>query len=363
MNIFSLNLLLLFYLYQFACVIEHVNATNEPNKREQTLYEILNTTLHAALQEIKRNYHSLALLYHPDKNLLSEIDDTTKSEKFLSIQKAYEILSDKETRLQYDLSLTGIKYNLFPDSQEDSVDNSHIYQQKSFEYFAKFSNIKIKFKTEFEQSMIPPIFIDIHVNFKDTLTGTQIEKEYYHRRSCIACNGTGGLNGQVSQCYRCNSTGISVNTYNNHNNHNKFQSYSKSICIDCKGFGYIPINKCLICNGSSYIMEKSLLSFQLPINFDNNLVLVFTSDGHEMKSYVNELSKKFGDLIVKVMYSFDNNWKLNEKTGLLSYYIKESWDNMKNGYKNIIITPLDDPIAVRYIYSFIHSFIPYFNSI
>ena len=63
------------------------------------LYELIGVDRNASFEEIKRAYHEKARKYHPDVN-----KDVT-GELFLSIQDAFEILSDPNTRQQYDLQL------------------------------------------------------------------------------------------------------------------------------------------------------------------------------------------------------------------------------------------------------------------
>lgn len=67
------------------------------NQRMSDLYKILNVNKNATDNEIRISYKKLVLKYHPDKNLTM---DTTK--KFQQIQIAYETLSDKNKRAQYD---------------------------------------------------------------------------------------------------------------------------------------------------------------------------------------------------------------------------------------------------------------------
>jgi DnaJ-class molecular chaperone len=61
-------------------------------------YNILGIESTATQDIIKKAYRKLALKYHPDKNP----DDPTTKKKFLEIAKAYETLSDKVKRAEYD---------------------------------------------------------------------------------------------------------------------------------------------------------------------------------------------------------------------------------------------------------------------
>ncbi|KAI5703625.1 hypothetical protein M8J75_014212 [Diaphorina citri] len=61
-------------------------------------FEILNCNVNSTLEEIKENYKSLSLKYHPDKN--SEHQET-----FLKINEAWNILKDEKERKLYESQL------------------------------------------------------------------------------------------------------------------------------------------------------------------------------------------------------------------------------------------------------------------
>lgn len=64
----------------------------------KSLYETLEINDNASETEIKKAYRKLARQYHPDVN-----KDKGAEEKFKEINSAYEILSDKEKKAQYDM--------------------------------------------------------------------------------------------------------------------------------------------------------------------------------------------------------------------------------------------------------------------
>lgn len=68
-------------------------------------YKILGVDKNAGEAEIKKEYRKLAKKYHPDLNP----DDEVSANKFKEINEAYEVLSDKEKRKQYDMF--GSNYN------------------------------------------------------------------------------------------------------------------------------------------------------------------------------------------------------------------------------------------------------------
>jgi curved DNA-binding protein len=64
----------------------------------KSLYETLEINENASESEIKKAYRKLARQYHPDVN-----KEANAEEKFKEINAAYEILSDKQKKQQYDM--------------------------------------------------------------------------------------------------------------------------------------------------------------------------------------------------------------------------------------------------------------------
>lgn len=70
-------------------------------------YELLNVGRTALPQEIKKAYFALAMLYHPDRHFIPEMSDMKEKLEalFTAIHDAYETLSNKAKREEYDLYL------------------------------------------------------------------------------------------------------------------------------------------------------------------------------------------------------------------------------------------------------------------
>lgn len=85
------NRLLFAYLIAFSCFIPSLVIGED-------FYELLGISRDADDRTIRRAFKKLAIQLHPDKNQ----DDPSAHEKFVRINRAYEILKDEELRKKYD---------------------------------------------------------------------------------------------------------------------------------------------------------------------------------------------------------------------------------------------------------------------
>lgn len=79
-------------------------AQREGKSIDTDLYEVLCIRSDVGADEIKKAYRGMALQCHPDVCL----DPTTKQEstrRFIELRKAYEMLSDPDSRIVYDFEL------------------------------------------------------------------------------------------------------------------------------------------------------------------------------------------------------------------------------------------------------------------
>ncbi|HHH72411.1 MAG TPA: J domain-containing protein [Sulfuricurvum sp.] len=94
----------------------------------KSLYDTLGVSESATESEIKKAYRKLARQYHPDVNKSPEAE-----EKFKEINAAYEVLSDKEKKGQYDQfgdqMFGGQNFQDFARSQGGNVDLDEILRQ------------------------------------------------------------------------------------------------------------------------------------------------------------------------------------------------------------------------------------------
>jgi len=109
-------------------------------------YEILDVDMEATVEEIKKNYIELAKKYHPDQK-------TGNVEMFQTISKAYEVLSNKETRKEYDLYFLKKSYS---ELQEDTF----FSMKDNFKEFLTLNDNKKKMTKEELDKIYDDVFKD-----------------------------------------------------------------------------------------------------------------------------------------------------------------------------------------------------------
>ena len=83
-----------------------------------SLYADLGVTRQATTEEISTKYHELVFEFHPDRHVgAGDLDLAAYNEKMSKITYAYEVLSNDETRRQYDHSFGGPR----PSEPKDNV--------------------------------------------------------------------------------------------------------------------------------------------------------------------------------------------------------------------------------------------------
>jgi len=68
-------------------------------------YKILEISISATKDDVKKAFRGLAKKYHPDRN----VNDTNALKKFQEVNEAYEVLSNEDSRREYDKKLSGFK--------------------------------------------------------------------------------------------------------------------------------------------------------------------------------------------------------------------------------------------------------------
>ncbi len=262
-------------------------------------YEVLGVDRNASQKDIKKAYRRQARKYHPDVNP----GDAATEQKYKEISQAYEVLSDKEKRQQYDRF--GHAYQQARASGQAGAQDfgTFVYEHFGSGSFADifgdiFGNIATgtgRRRTRVAQQ--PQRGQDIHyqlpVSFADAITGAQRTLTLTIADRCPECDGLGG---KATTCPTCGGSGASQQS-------GGIFSFT-STCPQCQGTGEIITETCPKCRGGGEVSRTRNIDVKIPPGIKS---------GHKLR-LAGEGGRGFrggpdGDLILEIEVQEDSFFK------------------------------------------------------
>lgn len=233
-------------------------------------YEILGVSRDAGKEDIKRAYRRLARKYHPDVN-----KEPGAEERFKEINRAYEILSEPETRNRYDrfgeAGVSGGPAGFDPDNMSGFAD---IFES----IFSGFGGMGGQGAARRRTGPIrgEDLRLDFKLKFREAVFGGEKEIRIRHLETCQTCKGSGARPGTGSRtCTTCNGTGQVRRA-----TRTPFGTFAQvSACPTCDGAGEVIEEKCDLCGGSGRKQETKKLKITIPAGVDNGMKLRVAREG------------------------------------------------------------------------------------
>ncbi len=274
-------------------------------------YKILGVDKKASQDEIKKAFRKLAHKYHPDKKDGDEA-------KFKEVNEAYQVLSNKEKRAQYDrFGSAGYNMGGFGGGAGQGFGGFDFSQfQQGAQGFGGFDtgswsgtgfgdiDLGDLFGGGFgsrrsRQKRGPDLQTRIEISFKESVFGAQKSLQLEHNKICNECGGTGAQKGsELETCSECHGSG-------------QVQQRMMGIfatvaeCPTCHGKGKIPKEKCKKCRGAGIVREKETVEFKIPAGVKNGDTLRIAGRGEAISGGIP------GDLYIHVIVKPDKNFKRN----------------------------------------------------
>src|SRR4030043_1532452 len=226
-------------------------------------YQILGLSREASAEEIKKAYYKLAHKYHPDKG--------GDEQKFKEINEAYQTLSNKEKRSQYDRFGSvfeggagfepGSDFNWAWGKPGDNFEFDFGDLSDVFEEMFGFGAPRRK--KDFKKGR--DLEVDLEVSLEDILKGGEREISLYKLNICPRCQGTGAEPGTpVKECFSCRGTGQVQQIKKT-----PFGSFTRvATCPECGGAGKRPEKLCNVCRGEGRIKEEEKIKLFIPAGVD-----------------------------------------------------------------------------------------------
>ncbi len=303
-------------------------------------YQILGVSRDADKEELKRAYRRLARKYHPDVN-----KEPGAEEKFKEINRAYEVLSEPETRARYDrfgeagvggAGASGFDYG-------DMGGFADIFET----IFSGFGGGGMGTGTQSRRRQGPArgddLRLDLKLDFREAVFGGEKQIRIPHLESCNTCNGTGAKPGTgVSTCGTCSGSGQVRRA-----TRTPFGSFAQvSVCPTCNGKGQVIEEKCSTCHGAGRMQETKKLKITIPPGVDNGTRLRVSGEGD-----AGVRGGSPGDLYVYLFVEADNEFTregINIKSEISVSYLQAILGcnlevNTVDGKEGISIPPGTQP--------------------
>lgn len=234
-------------------------------------YEILGVSRDADKEELKQAYRRLARKYHPDVNKEPGAEET-----FKEINRAYEVLSEPETRARYDrFGEAGIGAGAGAGYQDfgDMGGFADIFES-FFSGFAGGTGTQTRRRGGPVRG--DDLRLDLKLDFREAVFGGEKEIRISHLETCTTCSGSGAKPGtRPRTCSTCSGSGQVRRA-----TRTPFGSFTQvSVCPTCNGTGQVIEDKCEVCSGNGQRQETKKLKITVPAGVDNGTRLRVSGEG------------------------------------------------------------------------------------
>jgi len=261
---------------------------------DKDYYNVLGVAKDASSTDIKKAYYKLAHKYHPDKG--------GDEKKFKEVNEAYQVLSNKSKKQQYDQfgqnfeRAGGFQQGFGGFEGFNSADFGSINVEDIFGDIFGFGQRGRKKNANQGRD----IEVNIEISLKDALKGIKKNISIPKLMSCSRCQGTGAEPGtKLKECVTCRGEGqvqqIKKTIFGS------FTTYI--VCPECHGEGRIPEKPCNVCKGEGRIKGKEDIEVLIPAGIDSNQMIKIKGKGE-----AGRRSGKHGDLYIRVFVLPDSRF-------------------------------------------------------
>ncbi len=257
---------------------------------KQDYYETLGVSKGASDDEIKKAYRQMAKKYHPDMNP----DNKEAEQKFKEVNEAYEVLSDADKRSKYD------QYGhaaFDPSSGFGGGGFGGGFDFDMGDIFSSFFGGGFGGGSRSGSRANAPqagddIGVRVVISFEEAAFGCKKEVSFSRVQKCDDCSGTGAKKGtSPEKCTKCGGRGTV--TVQQRTPFGMMQS--TKACPDCNGTGKIIKTPCENCRGKGYVKINKKLEVSIPAGIDNGQRIALRGQGNEGRN-----GGPAGDLIIQV---------------------------------------------------------------
>ena len=264
-------------------------------------YKILGINKGANEEEIKKAFRRLAHKYHPDKG--------GDEKKFKEINEAYQVLSNKEKRSQYDRfgqvfeGAAGPGFGGFGFEWPFDFTQEEPFSEVKFDFGGgDFGDLSDIFDAFFEGLGVrqkrrtyrrgADIQIVQEIALEEAFQGTEKKINFRVAVRCEKCNGLGhDPKAGFDKCGICAGQGEIKETRQSF-----FGNFVQvKTCGQCFGTGQIPKKVCEACRGSGKVVAERTITVEIRPGIEDGQIIKIQSAGE-----AGEHGTKEGDLYVRI---------------------------------------------------------------
>ncbi len=235
--------------------------------QKRDYYEVLGVSRNANDEELKKAFRKLALQYHPDRN-----KEAGAEEKFKEVNEAYQVLSDKDKRAQYDrFGHSGLNNSGMGGGFGDVSGFGDI-----FDSFFGGSGFGGGSRSKNSARRGSDLQYTMPITFEDAVFGTEKEFDINRTESCSKCRGAKNEPGTpIVSCSSCNGTGQVRRAQQSLFG----QVVQVGDCSVCKGEGKSITSPCTQCRGLGKERNKRKLAVTIPPGIEEDTHIRLTGEG------------------------------------------------------------------------------------
>lgn len=243
---------------------------------KRCFYEVLGVQKGATEEELKKAYRTLAMKYHPDRN----VGDEEAAARFKEASEAYAVLTDPEKRAVYDrYGHAGLNGLGMPDfGSRDSI-------------FDMFGDLFSDFFGGRRQRGPQPgddLGYRLEIDLFEAAKGCKKTLSFPRKETCPECSGSGCKKGtRTAQCRHCRGQGFVMMRQG-------FFSIQQT-CRGCGGTGVVITDPCSHCQGRGRVSAKRTLEVTVPAGAYTGFRFACRGEGE-----AGQPGAPRGDLIIEV---------------------------------------------------------------
>ena len=234
-------------------------------------YDLLGVSRDADADTLKQAYRRMARQYHPDIN-----KEPGAEERFKEIGRAYEVLSDSQTRARYDqFGEAGLGGAAGAPDMGDMGGFADLFET-FFQGFGGPGAGGGRSRRRGPQQG-DDLRYDLTVDFQQAVFGQEREIKIPHLETCMTCSGSGAKQGSgPTTCSTCGGAGQVRRA-----TRTPFGSFTQvAECPNCSGTGQVIADPCGACGGQGVHQVRKKLRINIPAGVDTGTRLRVSGEGN-----------------------------------------------------------------------------------